>query len=153
MVIALVVLTWVDAYPKEKLSAMDAIKSKDFPNFKGKFKYTLLALSEDKNKNNYSFDGQLVHTSKPTIPAGSISVGCQRSGFLSGIFALDVGQCVMEIVLVENNELLGVVTASGTSLFSMNSGSTLTITGGDACTLGATGRVDYFENTLELIFE
>ena len=140
----------VNALPEEKLQALTPISGKSCPKFTGTFEYFIQIDQEDLFTNNYSFDGTLFHASDGAF-AGFVSTGCQVSHFLTNLYGEPAGPCVTEIALVENDDLLAVVTASGTSIFGFkNLGSTLTVTGGDVCTLGKVGNVVLVFDTLTL---
>jgi len=139
----------VDAIPQQQLQPLGQIGTKDCPSFKGTFTFTIKIEQEDIFTNNYSFDGTLFHLDG--VQAGQISTGCQVSHFLSDITGEPSGPCVTEIVLIENNELLAVITGSGTSIFGFRDpGSMLTVTGGDACALGTIGSIDLISDKVVL---
>ena len=142
-----------DAIPNKKLSTMKEVGKKDCPLFSGvKVAYTVVRDAESINLNTYIFDGTLFHTDGAF--AGFVSIGCQRSPYLSNIYLLGAGVCTFEVQLIENNDFLAIVTAAGTTIFGFaNPGSSVAITGGEVCALGALGHIDMVSDSLTIYFE
>jgi len=142
-----------DAIPNTKLGTMSSIRSKDCPKFSGiTLDFMVVRDAESINKNTYIFDGTLFFDDGAY--AGQVSIGCQRSPFLSDTVMLGAGIYNFEVVLIENDEFLAVVVAEGTTIFGFaNSGSTVTITGGTDCALGAIGHIDMVSEKITLALE
>merc|ERR1719232_150801 len=144
----------VNAMPSEKLQAMTSITTQqDCPEYKeAVFEYTIQIDEENLFTNNYSFDGTLFNADGSQ--AGFISTGCYVSFFLTDQYGDAAGPCVNEIILSSGNRLVAVVTTAGTAVFGFASpGSSMTITGGDVCALGAIGRIELFSDKLLIYFE
>jgi len=135
-----------NAVPNKVLSTK--ISTKDCPNFAGAFEFKVTNIAQSVNKNTYIFDGTLSHPDG--AEAGKVSIGCQKSPFLSDTYLLGAGICTFEVQLIEDvNGLLGVVTAEGTTVFGFsNTGSRVTITGGYGCTLDSKGHLDMMKDKL-----
>ena len=63
-------------------------------------------------EHTYTFDGTVDDDDHPDIH-GYISVGCTKSDFLVQIFGESAGVCTAEIIFVDDEHFIGVVTAEG----------------------------------------
>merc|ERR1719464_1502133 len=142
-----------NSVPNKKLSEMEKlIGPKSCPDYSKTVQYTITRDAESINRNTYIFDGTLFHDNGNN--AGFLAIGCQKSPFLSDIYLLGSGVCTIEVLLVDRGVYNGVVVGAGTTVFGFaNEGSTVTITGGDGCALGARGHIDLFSDQIVIAFE